>query len=180
MRKGEKIDHPSTEHDDHANAAAGALVLASKAATTARWAFSSGGRTISMTDQVMEQTAAAAMTLVDSVRSVGQTIRSAFSRSVQQVETTIESASKEPQTIPTPDGHTRTVQEIAAMRNSWRSPAEQQRLDAFCRSQEPTSEIEAAVMQDGCYWPSELPANRITVGTDGWQAEVRKKFQRWR
>lgn len=27
IRKGEKIDHPSGEHDDHANAAAGALVL---------------------------------------------------------------------------------------------------------------------------------------------------------
>ena len=30
VRKGEKIDHPPGEHDDHANAAAGALVLAHK------------------------------------------------------------------------------------------------------------------------------------------------------
>ena len=30
IRKGEKIDHASGDHDDHANAAAGALVLAAR------------------------------------------------------------------------------------------------------------------------------------------------------
>lgn len=32
IRRGEKIDHPSNEHDDHANAAAGALVLTARQA----------------------------------------------------------------------------------------------------------------------------------------------------
>jgi hypothetical protein len=39
IRRGTKIDHPNSEHDDVANAAAGALVLASSTSNQAPWAF---------------------------------------------------------------------------------------------------------------------------------------------
>jgi hypothetical protein len=41
VRKGEKIDHKSGEHDDHANACAGAIVLAQTSGSP--WMFSCNG-----------------------------------------------------------------------------------------------------------------------------------------
>jgi hypothetical protein len=115
----------------------------------------------------MEATADLAARAVDGARSLGQTLRSAFTRTAQQVEDTMEHVTREPQTQPTHDGHTRTIQEVRALRRSRRSPQEQHRLDVFCEGQQPQTDVEAQLREHGVFWP-ELPADRLSL------------IQRWR
>jgi phage terminase large subunit-like protein len=164
---------------DGAVALAMALCAATEAPVRGPFAFTCAGQTISMSDpveptvvgRVMEQTADLSMRVVDGVRNVGQRLRSAITHTVERVDHTLEAVTREPQVQPTSDGHTRTIPEIRMLRRSRRSPAEQSRLDSFCESQVPQTDVEASIRRTGAWWPGDsLPTADL----------IAQKFQRWR
>jgi hypothetical protein len=166
IRRGEKIDHGSGEHDDHANSAAGCLVLVAQYAHQAPLAFFSGGRLLS--------------SVADAVSSGINAVRQALGATGKAIAAPVHQLiDDEPQAYPTHDGHRRSIAEIESLDEGVRSPQEQARLDAHYakqRRQHVDSSFEALVRRAGMYFPeSDGPP-----GFDDWREAIAAKFARWR
>ena len=167
----DRVDHRPGQHDDLANAAAGALVLAAQEARRVPFAFFSGGRSISAAPVVQH--------ISDTVASV-----------VDQVTETITSAAKAigkvmtpPPPKPRPEPVRRkSYEEMALLMKGDLTEEEQQRFDKEVerrrRNRKP-SELEERVMRVGPYWPNDLP-NPNPGDLASALEEVRRTFSMWR
>jgi hypothetical protein len=110
----DRVDHRPGQHDDLANAAAGALVLAAQALDRAPLMLLSGGQWLTGAVQQVRETVGAALASMKSAAS-----------SVSATMT----PEPEVQCFPTADGHRRSLDAIRALAPGCRSPQEQARLD---------------------------------------------------
>jgi hypothetical protein len=171
VRKGEKIDHQSGEHDDWSNAAAGGLVLAH--ASGAAFSFYSGGRSLSSAAPVVATVTAALSTVVDTVADPLGAAATAIGKAV----------SPSPARCAPVPLRRRSVQEIECLSEGCRTSEEQARLDAHyadrARHRTP-SPLEQHVRNGGLYWPSD-GTNIASPGDLGAVLEeTRRKFSMWR
>lgn len=160
VRKGEKIDHSSGEHDDHANACAGALVLAARDAQRVPFGFWSGGRIISSALHTTAQTVTDA--LAPAATALG-TVHPSLARSAPV--------------------RRRSIQEIECLSEGCRTSEEQERLDAYyadrVRNRQPSA-LEQQILAGKTYWPSDgLPPEDLTNLGEVME-RVRQKFSQWR
>ncbi len=154
VRRGEKIDHTSGEHDDHSNAAAGVLVMVSRGCLTP-WSFFTEGRALSAR-------------VADLASSLTQSIGVALGQHA------LTSPAKSP-------ARRRTLEEIERLDEGVRSPAEQQQLDAYYEAKK-KAHVETAYERNiriGNHFPG--ASQYGTATSDGDMMEnIRATFQRWR
>jgi hypothetical protein len=193
VRKGEKIDHLNGEHDDHANACAGAVVMA--AAESMPFMFFSGGRAIGTSAveanpvpsiEAPSFVARARAALGHAAERLGDTI-SSVTDAIATTGKAIGQAVAPSEPLPTPSftGKPRSIEAIRSLAPGCRSQSEQQRLDEHDdreqRRRQPSDfEKEVRDSPGGWYFPTDgghrLPMRDLHDELE----QVRAKFQQWR
>jgi hypothetical protein len=159
VRKGEKIDHGSGEHDDHSNSAAGALVLVSRG-DQVPWAFVSEGRRLGGA-------------ITEFVGSVAQSIGTAL----RTTDTMLTSAQR---TFTEPSKPVRSLEQIERLDEGCREPAEQARLDeAYAKraARHIPSAFEDYVRRHGVFFPER---EAMPTADNAMLDRIREEFNRWK
>jgi len=178
VRKGEKIDHANGEHDDHSNAAAGALTMA--AAEPMPFCFYSGGRAIRTIEPIIEEPSLverAAAAVGQGLATIGNSLSSALSKSADAADTFVQVLTHSPTA--------EEIQGIESLADTCRSPEQQAVLEAHyrkLRKNRQPSEFESEVLNNpmGVYWPNDQ-GHRVPIRDLVEELEqVRATFQQWR
>lgn len=172
VRRGDKIDHPGGEHDDWANAAAGALVLAAQHAHRVPFAFFSGGRFIS--------SAPAVARVSDAVTAMVEQVGETLGHAAKALDKAMTPSPPRPRPAPV---RRKSIQEIQSLSEGCRTVEEQERLDqhyAQQRNHRQPSELEQRVMKYGPYWPGDLPNTADPGDLNAVMEQVRRTFAQWR
>lgn len=176
VRKGEKIDHLASEHDDHSNAAAGALVLAS--AQSVPWEFHCAGRSLSSAPMVEQPSLVSRATA-----AIGRGVETITARLSSVVDTTTEAAEVVAQAL-TPAPSPAELRRIESLSEGVRTPDEQKALDAHYERRARTRQLngfEQSVLDAGVYWPNDH-VRRFQFGSNIGDAaqDVKAVFDQWR